>query len=134
MTAYSGLWDGVHGDTYALQVNRNPLNRQIGRALRKRGLTRLREVIDTVAAASSINGAAAVTYPRVEGTVDPGNSVVQGGSVAVETVTKIAAASSTTSADASAVDDIADFDTQPTYPTDASGNGGGSKLSGIAYT
>lgn len=133
MATYSGLWDGVHSTPYSLQTDRSPLNRQLGRMLRKgnRSLTRLREVIDTVAASQSINGAAAVTYKRVEGTVDPGNPSVQGGLVEIETVTQIAGSSSTTAADVADVDALVNFDTQPTYPADASGNGGGGKLAHV---
>lgn len=133
MATYSGLWDGVNGTPYALQTNRSPLNRQLGRMLRKgnRSLTRLREVIDTVAASQSINGAAAVTYKRVEATVDPGNPSAGGGVVGIETVTQIAASQSTTAADVADVDALVNFDTQPTYPEDASGNGGGGKLAHV---
>lgn len=133
MVTYSGLWNGVHGDAYALQTNRSPLNRQLGRMLRKgtRSLTRLREVIDTVAASQSINGGAAVTYKRIEASAAPGNPLSGGGVVDVETVTQIAASQSTTAADVANVDALVNFDTQPTYPVDASGNGGGGKLAHV---
>lgn len=131
MASYSGLWNGVHSENYALQVGRSPLDRKIGRVLKKRSNTRVREAIDTVQASQSINGAAAVTYPRVQGTADPGNPGVQGGAVTVETVTQIAAASSTTAADVTKVDDIVAFENQPTYPVDLGGNGGGGKLSHV---
>lgn len=134
MATYSGLWDGVHEEAYALQVNRNPLNRRIGRELRKRGLTRVREVIDTVKSGESINAAAAVNYKRVQANADPGEPIVNGGAITIETVEQIAAASTTSAGDATTIDNIVGFDTQPTtYPADLSGNGGGSKLSGLSY-
>ncbi len=130
MPSYSGLWDGVHGEAYALQVDRSPLNRQLGRLLRKgsRSMTRLREVIDTVKSGESINGGAAVTFKRVKEGAVAGDPTSGGGAVEIETVTQIAASQSTTSADAATVNTLVDFDTQPTYPVDKSGNGGGGKL------
>lgn len=220
MATYSGLWNGVHGDAYALQVNRSSLTKRLTRTLKKRGATRIREVIDTVKAGAKINAVrttlptdpleytdtdatvtvnhtahglstgdvinisgatvvtgltsgqvngqrtitvvnaneynfeaeaaagatdataggsavvietnkAATTYKRVEGTVDPGNPSVQGGAVVIETVTQIAAESDVTAADATLIDEITNDDVQPTYPVDASGNGGGGKLAHV---
>lgn len=133
MATYSGLWDGVNGTPYSLQTDRSPLNRQLGRMLRKgnRSMTRLREVIDTVAASQSINGGAAVTYKRVKESSVAGDPTTGGGLVEIETVTQIAASQSTTAADVADVDALVNFDTQPTYPEDASGNGGGGKLAHV---
>jgi hypothetical protein len=132
MPTYSGLWNTVHGDNYSLQSGRNPLERQIGRILRKGtiSLTRLNKVIDTIAAGTSIAGGAAVTYKRITATADPGNPVTQGGVVPIQTVTTISASSSTTAADATKIDQIVGFTAKPSaYPVDKSGNGGGGKLS-----
>lgn len=129
MPAYSGLWNGVYAENHSLQFNRSPINRRISQALRRRSLTVLREVIDTVAAAASINGAAAVTYKQIAGDPLPGNSVSGGGRRTIETVTKVAASSTTTAAQVTQVDGLVDFKSAPaTYPTDASGNGGGERL------
>lgn len=130
MTTYSGLWNGVNNTPYSLQVNRSPLNRQLGRMLRKsnRSLTRLREVLDTVSAAQSINGGVAVSYPRVKAADVLGDPAAGGGLVVIESVTKVAAAQTTTASDVAKVDAITNFDTQPTYPVDLSGIGGGSKI------
>lgn len=218
MTAYSGLFDGVHGDGYALQVGRSPLNKKVGRVLNRRSMTRIREAIDTVALGAKYNavtvtlpndsleytdtdatvvvnhtahgfntgdqiiiagatvvtgltsgqvnglrtitvtnaneytfeaeaaagatdataGGSAITitsnkgstsYKRVQGTVDPGNPVVQGGAITIEDVTQVASEATVTSADVAAIDDIVNFDSQPaSYPVDLSGNGGGDKL------
>lgn len=132
MPSYSGLWNGVHGEDYSMLNNKPTAFKRVGRALKRRGMTVIREVIDTVTNGSSINGAAAVTYKRVESTVDPGNAVVNGGVRSIETVEKIAAASTTTTAQVADVDSMVDFKSGPainSYPTDASGNGGGGKLS-----
>lgn len=129
MPAYSGLWNGVYAENHSLQFNRSPLNRRISQALRRRSLTVLREVIDTVSAGQSINGAAAVTYKQRAGDPLPGNAVSGGGRAVIEDVTKISAASSTTAAQVTQVDGLVDFKSAPsTYPTDASGNGGGDAL------
>lgn len=129
MPAYSGLWNGVYNEAHTLQFNRSPLNRRISQALRRRSLTVLREVIDTVVASSPINGAAAVTYKQIAGDPLPGNSVSGGGSRTIETVTKIAASSSTTAAQATQVDGLVDFKSAPaTYAADLAGNGGGGRL------
>lgn len=132
MPAYSGLWNGVHGQAYALQVSRSPLYRRISQALRRRSLTVLREVLDTVTDGSSINGAAAVTYKRRAGDPLPGNSVSGGGAATIETVTKVSAVATVGAATvtAAAVDGLVDYKSYPSsYPVDASGNGGGGRLS-----
>jgi hypothetical protein len=137
MASYSGFWEDYGGlvsgvaitsAAHTLLVNRSPINRRVSQALRRRSLTALREKIDTVVASSSINGAAAVTREQVPTTVDPGSPGTGGGVRANETVTIIAASSSTSAADATEVDNLVDYSTQPTYPTDPSGNGGGGKL------
>lgn len=130
MPAWSGFWN-MTGDmtNYSMLVNKNILFRKMGQLMKRRAMTRMREVIDTVAAGASINGAAAVTYTRVS----PSDNVVGqpatgGGRRTIETVEKIAAASSTTAADAAAVDEAVNYEHQPTYPVDRSGNGGGGQL------
>jgi len=138
MASYSGFWEDYGGlvsgvaitsAAHTLLVNRSPINRRVSQAFRRRSLTALREKIDTVVASSSINGAAAVTREQIPTTVDPGNPGSGGGVRANETVTVIAASSTTSAADATEVDNLVDYSTQPTsYPTDPSGNGGGGKL------
>lgn len=135
MPAYSGLWNGVYAENHSLQHNRAPTFRRISQALRRRSLTVLREVIDTVANGSSINGAAAVTYRQIQGEVAPGQSA-GGGRRTIELVTKVNA-STTVGVPTTAVpnvsqaqiDGLVDYKSAPaTYPTDASGNGGGDRL------
>lgn len=133
MTAYSGLWNGVSGTPYSLQVNKSPLNRKLGRMLRKsnRSVARLRKVVDTVIAAQSINGGAALSYSRVKAVACPGDPTALGGLITIETKTLIAAAQTTTATDVARVDAIANYEVQPTYPVDLSGNGGGGKSTHI---
>ena len=131
MTAYSGLYNGVHGENYALLHTKPTAQRKVGRLMKRRSMIVTREVVDTVAAASSINGAAAVTFAQIDNTVDPGNSVVNGGARTINTVERIAAATTVTAAQETEVDAMVDFKTGPaitSYPADAGGNGGGGKL------
>lgn len=136
MPAYSGLWNGVYAENHSLQHNRAPTFRRVSQALRRRSLTVLREVIDTVANGSSINGAAAVTYKQIAGDPLPGNAVSGGGRRTIENVTKVNASTTvgtpTTAVpnvSATQIDGLVDYKSAPaTYPTDASGNGGGDAL------
>ena len=136
MPAYSGLWNGVNAENYSLQVGRSPNFRRISQALRRRSLTVLREVIDTVSNGSSINGAAAVTFKRAAGDPNPGSSPSHGGKRTIETVTQVNAATTVgtgtltaPNVSAAQIDGLVDYKSFPaTYPTDASGNGGGGKL------
>jgi hypothetical protein len=146
MPSYSGLWNGVNAEAYALQVNRAPVFRRVSMALRRRSSMALREVIDTVANGSSINGAAAVTYKRVAGDQIPGSTPTSGGLRTIETVTAIAssttvaagAASTLANVSAAQIDKLVDYQSAPgsaggststqNYPVDKSGNGGGGRL------
>lgn len=130
MPQYSGLYNGVYNETHSLQFDRSPINRKIAQALRRRSSTVIREVIDVVAAAVSINGASAVTYKQIAGDPGAGNAVTGGGRRTIETVTKIAASTNTSAAHATEVDSLVDWKTAPgTYVADLSGNGGGGRLS-----
>lgn len=135
MNGYSGLYDGVFGESYALIVNRPSLLRKAAKVMRRRAMTHFREVIDVVAAGSSINGGAAVTYKRVKNAANPGSGPANGGAQELETVTKISTSSTTTSADAAQVDDVVNWrvfpntNGVPNYPNDLSGNGGGNAQS-----
>lgn len=129
MPTYSGLWNNVHGESYSLQTNRSPQFRRVSQALRRRGLTVLREVLDVVAAGASINGAAAVTRRQIANNATPGSDPSNGGVRSIETVTVISAASTVSAAQATQVDKLVDYDTGlNAHPTDRSGNGGGGDL------
>lgn len=127
--AWSGLYNDIGGAEHSLLVNKPKQFRDIARAFRRRSSTVIREVIDTVTNGSSINGAAAVTYPRIDGDPQAGGTPGGGGVRSITSVEKIAASSTTTAAQATQVDGLVDYDTQPsTYPDDLSGNGGGGAL------
>ncbi len=130
MPAFSGLWNGVYAENHSLLIDKSPTWRKIARELRRRGSTKLREVIDTVANGSSINGAAAVTRKQIAADVNPGN-LAGGGVRTIDSFEVIAAASvvGTNTPTATQIDGLVDYSTRPsTYPTDASGNGGGDAL------
>lgn len=132
MPAYSGLWNGVFNENHSLLINKSATFRKIARELRRKASVKLREVIDTVADGSSINGAAAVTHKQVAADVNPGQ-VAGGGARTIETITDIAAAAvvGTNTPTAAQIDGLVDHKSYPaTYPTDASGNGGGGRLDG----
>jgi hypothetical protein len=137
MPAWSGLFNDVHSENYALLVDKPMGYRQVAQALRKRGMTEIREVIDTVVSTTSINGAAVVQYERIAGqTNSAGNAPGGGGVVSNENVVKHAASSTVSAAEASAVDGMVDYSKRPSAAqyVDASGNGGGddrSKTYGI---
>lgn len=133
MPAYSGFWDGHYNSPYPtntanLPVARSPQFRRISQALRRRALTKLREVLDTVADSASINGASAVTRKRIVNGTRLGDPVTGGGVRTIEDVTVIAASSSvgTSVVSAAQVDELVDFRSRPaTYAKDKSGNGSG---------
>lgn len=135
MPPWSGLWNGQYAENHTLAVNRAPTFRRISQALRRRSLTVLREVIDTVSNGSSINGAAAVTYRQIQGEVAPGQSA-GGGRRTIELVTKVNAGTTVgvptvavPNVSAAQIDGLVDYRSAPaTYPVDASGNGGGERL------
>ena len=145
MPPYSGLWNGVNAENYALQFNRSPIFRVVSRALRRRSSLALKEAFDTVGNGVSLNGAAAVTYRRIAADPSPGSSPAGGGVRAIETVTAVSAstvtgagASTLNNVSAAQIDRLVDYQSAPgsatasastqNYPVDASGNGGGGRL------
>src|SRR3972149_11880285 len=114
MPAYSGLFNGVYGSNYALTFNRSPIVRRLSMALRRRSMIKWKEVIDTVANGSSINGAAAVTHKQRAGDVAAGQ-VSGGGKAVIETVTDIADAATvgTSVISAAQIDSIVDYQSAP---------------------
>src|SRR5690606_15693748 len=55
MVAYSGLWNGVNGENYALQVARAPLNKKLSKMLKRRGVMRLKGLLSNVNVGDLIN-------------------------------------------------------------------------------
>lgn len=151
MASWSGFW----GDTasvsgsYAPLYNKTPLRHKLRKLFRKRGLRELGEAIDMVAADSTPASTLTVTKSQVTAVQDLGLNNL-GGSRAIESKQQVGKLNSTptdtgaNTARSIAAADVTDLrkivaggsesSPQPsTYPTDASGNGGGSKLAGRAY-
>lgn len=127
MAAYSGLWNGVHGENHALLVDKSGCEKQVNRVLRRSryGARAFRELLVTL-----VNGAvgatAADTVAQRQAVADVNNNV-QGGQVTISTRTVVNRA--TVAGDATALATALTHDSQPdTYPVDASGNGGGGAL------
>lgn len=124
MPAWSGLWDELGpANGHTLLVDRAAVNRRLARNLHRRSASVVAAALDTVDTSTSLG---AITHTQVVGTAAPGTGPTQGGVVTVETVTD-RGAGTLTAAEVAEIDDIANLDTSPTYPTDAAGVGGGGK-------
>lgn len=125
MAAYSGLFDGIHNEPYALLHNTGVNKTGAGKLLNMRAGRRqankiLKELFDSLIGAAS-GGTAAVSHYRVEAEADV-DSFTNGGARTIETVELINRA--TTAADITALKEI--FTRRPdfaTYIEDASNNG-----------
>ena len=144
---YSGLWDGVAGENYSFNKTnaRSPNRYHLARLLKTRGLRELSEVITTMGTDCSPSTTASVSYSRIEHTADPSSNVL-GGAATIATHQLMggdldsqyseSGAKTARAIDATDVTDVQLFTeggteavrSPPTYPTDASGNGGGGKL------
>ena len=125
MAAYSGLYNGVHGEDYALLANQQPHENKINKLFRgsRYGMRELKELLLTTIGASA-GSAAADTYKRIEAQVGNEDFLATGGVVPIETVTVIGR--NTTAADVTALKAMLTRISAPTtYPADKSGNGGG---------
>ena len=128
MASFSGLFDtdGTGGGNYSLLVKRSPLQKKVARALKRRSLRRFGNYMAQLTTSDSPD--ADVSYVRVTADASPGNSVVNGGDRAVETVTVQASTTNYSSDDATDAEEMGNMSNEPaTYPTDAGGNGGGDK-------
>lgn len=146
---WSSGFSGTNGETngsYELLSARSPNRYHLMRILRKRGMRNYGEILSTLLEDSSPASTASVTTAQVDHSATPGGTNSQGG---VRTVTSNETmdltinsdkddASANTSRAVSAADVTAiqteiipsgsRANRQPTtYPTDASGNGGGGK-------
>jgi hypothetical protein len=120
MSGYSGFWN-ESGQPYSLLVNKNPRRNAIRRTVNREGFRVVTELFDTLIGAG-VGGTASASHARVKHTTDA-RSVNVG---AVETVTDINRAS--TSADVTLLKEMTfGVVTAPSYPADASGNGGPAK-------
>lgn len=129
MPAWSGLFDNVYSDgPHALQVNIVPLRRKATRAMKRKSMKVINELIQTLNGAA-VGGAALAQHTRIQAVrgISGGSQVDTGGSRPVETVDLINRV--TTSADQTLVNTMMTEQRDPaTYPADASGNGGGGKV------
>lgn len=136
MPAFSGLFDNepdINGDGasgYAHLVGRLTHvrnlpsgGRRIAKILRTNGARSIREALDTLLGAAS--GTAAATYVRVQGR--PGLTNNLGGVVPTETRTAINESVDSTDTALLKSEIINQTFKPSSYPTDASGNGGGGK-------
>ena len=127
MASYSGLWDGVYGDSYSLLVDKPSVGKKIDKFLRRsrNGSRELRELMLTLIGASA-GSTAADSYLRAAHTVAQGLPAANGGLRTMETRTIINRA--TTAGDVTATKALIAGSSAPTYPVDKSGNGGGGNL------
>lgn len=147
MATSTQFWEDDAGSTstYSLLNPRSPNRYHLMRILRKRGMRNYGEVLSTLLTDSSPSTSASVTTAQINHTATPGGTNSQGG---VRTVTSnetvdlllnknVGTASANTTRAVSAAD-VTAMQTEiipsgsrssraPTYPTDASGNGGGGK-------
>ena len=121
MPAWSGLFNGEHGEDHALLVNKNSLSQRLSKLMRRGGNRKTKELLLTVLGTAP-GLTASSTYTRKQAEEGQQEAVAT-----QETVTVIGRA--TTSADVTALRADLEREFVPsTYPTDVSGNGGGGKL------
>ena len=148
MANYSGLFESVHGDNYELLSKKSPNRYHLNRLLKKRDLRELGEVMFTLLGASA-GSSASKTHARVQAVSNTASNE-QGGVRTIESINDVGlvldsdkddasaeTARNTTAADVTTLTGIFDGGTEnnrapATYPTDASGNGGGGKGETIA--
>ena len=148
MANYSGLFESVHGDNYELLSKKSPNRYHLNRLLKKRDLRELGEVMFTLFGASA-GSSASKTLARVQAVSNTASNE-QGGVRTIESINEVGlvldsdkddasaeTARNTTAADVTTLTGIFDGGTEhnrapATYPTDASGNGGGGKGETIA--
>lgn len=123
MTAWQGLYDNVYGVTHALQVDISPLRRKLTRVVRRKGMGNIRELMRELNGATA-GDAALVNHVRVQAQQVLLNNA--GGVRPIET--KVMLNRVTAAADIVMIEAMLTEDRKPTYPTDASGNGGGGKV------
>lgn len=121
MPAWSGLWNGVHGDGHTLLAHSNP-GKRLSRALRGMTARKYKEILRTLVT-DDVGTTAAASHSRLLHSTD---SRELGGVRSVETVTDVNRA--VTAADETAIVADIDGDHTPTFPTEKSGNSGGGKL------
>ena len=155
MATSTGFWENAAGatSTYSLLKGTSPNRYHLMRILRKRGMRGYGEVLSTLLADSTPTSTASVVTSQIDGVATPGGTNSQGGVrniTANETVNlllngNLGDASANTARAVTAAD-VTNLQLEVipsgntalrapsvtgtiTYPTDASGNGGGGKMS-----
>lgn len=121
MPAWSGLWNNVHGQNYALITARSNLMQRVAKLFAREGGRADAELLTTLNGAAA-GGSASETRKRVTA-VQSTEQMNLGGARVIETQTVVNRA--TTSADETNYDNILTPDYSPTYPVDRGGGGGG---------
>lgn len=124
MPAWSGLFDNEYADgPHSLQVNIVPLRRKLTRVVKRKSMAVINELM------RELNGATAGDAALAQHVRVTGAQVLQtdaGGVRPIETVDLLNRV--TAAADVTAIEAMLTEQRDPTYPVDASGNGGGGKL------
>lgn len=124
--SYSGLWNNEYGEDHALLTNKTGnAHTALSMITRSRtyGRASFRAILKSLVDGAVTDNAAA-THKRVAAERDLEANVL-GGARTIETFTAIDRA--TTAADETAMLAALELSSKPTYPADASGNGGGGK-------
>lgn len=130
MTAWSGLYNHIHGVSYSLLGAKSNLQRRISRAFEKRGAKVLGELaitLDGVVAGST----AAVSYNRISNPdADPTNEFPYSGKRTIESVSLVNRA--TTAGDVTTLNAMFDDKFTPTsYPASKDGRKPGGMVGGF---
>lgn len=121
MPAWSGLWNNVHAQDYALITSRSNLMQRVAKLFAREGARADAELLTTLNGAAA-GGTAAETRKRVIAVQSTGEMNL-GGARVIETQTVVDRA--TTGTDETKYDGILTPDYSPTYPVDLGGGGGG---------
>jgi|TARA_R110000823_G_scaffold11710_6_gene39558 hypothetical protein len=152
MATSTGYWENDAGNvsTYSLQSKRSPNRYHLMRILRKAGMRQHGEILSTlledVTAGQVPQSSASITKSQIDAVATTGGNNSQGGVRGVTSNEQMSSVinndqDSATANTARAVSaaDVTELQTEllpsgsrnsraPTYPTDASGNGGGGKM------
>lgn len=121
MPAWSGLWNNVHAQDYALIDSRTNLMQRIAKMFARDGARADAELLTALNGAAA-GATAAETRKRVVAVL-ASEGVNLGGVRVIETQTVVNRA--TTATDETKFDNILTPDYSPTYPVDLGGGGGG---------
>ena len=149
MATSTGFWEDAAGSvsTYSLLSKRSPNRYHLMRVLRKAGMRQHGEILSTLLTDSSPSSTASVTRSQVDAVATTGGTNSQGGVRGVTSNEQMSSeinndqsSSGANTARAVAAGDVTELQTElipsgsrsnrapATYPTDASGNGGGGKM------